>query len=218
MNYEWIPAGGDRYSEGRGAVVDTLLLHSTATTMAGAIATFRTGSRYVSAHLIIDVDRVVQMVDFADTAWHAGSWPWNQRSIGIEHVDNGDSWGVRPEALYVNAVEVARWVRSAWPITQFVEHRSVVATACPAALDTGRIIDGVLMEMAFDPRANPKDLAFLDQRVRDLILNEPQLVGFALRRALAQYGLKPQAAAQIARGRLPSRAAVLKGHGRGKGK
>jgi hypothetical protein len=218
LAWEWIQAKTDRWTPGRGKAIDAIILHSTATTMQGTISTFSGGPRIVSAHLIIDVDRVVQMVDFADTAWHAGDWPWNQRSIGIEHVDNALSWEPRPEKLYVNAVEAAREVRRLRPgITQMPDHRDIVATACPAALDTGRIVTGVMLEMAFDPRANPADLAFLDQRIRDILMNEPQLTGYALRRALVQYGVKPAAAAKIAkRPRLASRREVLKGHGRGK--
>jgi hypothetical protein len=221
VTFEWIPAASDRFTPGRPAAPDTAVLHSTATTLAGAIATFQGGSRKVSAHLVIDVDRSVQMVDFADTAWHAGNWPWNQRSVGVEHVDNGDSWGPRPEALYVRSVEAGRLLRKDYGITRFPRHEVIVATACPAGLDTGRIIQGVMLDMAFDPRANPQDLAFLDNRIREIIMNEPALTGYALRRALQQYGVAPAHAKKIAdsvgtKKKAPRRD-VLKGHGRGRG-
>jgi hypothetical protein len=221
IEWEWVPAATDRYTPGRGLHVDTIILHSTATTMAGAIGTFTGGSRMVSAHVIVDVDRIVQMVDYTDTAWHCGSWPWNQRSVGLEFVDNGRSWDPRPEKLYENAIMVASSIRDEFTIIHMPDHRDIVATACPAGLDTDRIIAGVMLEMAFDPRANPADLAFLDQRIRAIIMNEPQLTGFALRRALIQYGVKPKSALEIARSKKAppkraSRAEVLKGHGRGK--
>lgn len=161
------------------------------------------------------------MVDFNDTAWHAGNWAWNQRSLGFEHVDNGQSYAPRPEGLYVRAVQAGQDAR-ARGITQFKRHESIVATACPAGLDTARIISGVMMDMAFDPRANPKDLAFLDARVRELIMNEPALVGYALRKALLQYGVTPKGAEKITaavgkkRVKQATRRDVMKGHGRGR--
>jgi hypothetical protein len=66
------------------------------------------------------------------------------------------------------------------------------------------------------------DLAFLDQRIRAIIMNEPQLTGYALRRALIQYGVSPKGASRITHvakattRKRTSRASVLKGHGRGK--
>lgn len=37
-----------------------------------------------SAHFVVEAGRCAQLVEIKDVAWHAGSWPANQRSIGIE--------------------------------------------------------------------------------------------------------------------------------------
>jgi N-acetyl-anhydromuramyl-L-alanine amidase AmpD len=66
---------------------DLIVLHITAgSTAASAIATFEASVRphRVSAHFVIDRDGTVyQLIDLADTAWHASAV--NSRSVGIEH-------------------------------------------------------------------------------------------------------------------------------------
>ena len=89
------PNFGDRKG---GAVPDIVVLHYTAMASAeDAIARLCNPEFEVSAHYLIDPQgRIVQMVDEAKRAWHAGAGQWgdvidvNSRSIGIELANAGN--------------------------------------------------------------------------------------------------------------------------------
>ena len=53
-------------------------------TLTGTRAWFKNPVSEVSAHYVVEDGTVVQMVQDGDTAWHAGSRYWNERTIGIE--------------------------------------------------------------------------------------------------------------------------------------
>lgn len=144
--YELHPAATDRYTAGRTVPIDRIIIHTSTTTYDKTIAVFQGGPRLVSAHYVVDknVDRIAKVVDEADTAWHAGYWPMNQRSIGIEHVDDGDFNGPRPDGLYARSAALVRDVclRYHIPIDEqhILPHNRVAATTCPDALDVNHII------------------------------------------------------------------------------
>lgn len=50
----------------------------------GVIRWFEKGGRNTSAHYVVEAGRIAQLVADGDTAYHAGNWGVNQRSIGIE--------------------------------------------------------------------------------------------------------------------------------------
>ena len=81
------PASTHNYTKGRGGKrVRYVVIHVQDGTQAGSIAWFQNPNSNVSAHYLISMQGdVVQMVDEADSAWHAGNWDVNQTSIGIEH-------------------------------------------------------------------------------------------------------------------------------------
>src|SRR3974390_2013178 len=80
---------------------DMILLHYTGMPdLEGAIARLCTAGSEVSAHYIVLEDgRIVQCVEEAKRAWHAGVSSWaceediNSCSIGIEMVNRGHDWG-----------------------------------------------------------------------------------------------------------------------------
>lgn len=86
----WLPSAN--FDRGRGGVaVDRIVLHTTEGAYAGAVGWLRgslggTTNRQSSAHYVVSADgaQVTQLVREADTAWHAGVYAYNQRSIGIE--------------------------------------------------------------------------------------------------------------------------------------
>ena len=92
MSYQqsFIPANPSNYTKGRGGKrITTIVIHhwddpAKNPQLSGVIATFQNPGRGASAHFVVEAGRVVQMVDLANTAWHAGNWPINQCSIGIE--------------------------------------------------------------------------------------------------------------------------------------
>ncbi len=94
-----------------GCAVDCLILHYTGMkTASDALERLCDPVAKVSAHYFIDEDGcILQLVDEAKRAWHAGVSCWQGRerlndcSIGIEIVNPGHEWGYRPftEAQYL---------------------------------------------------------------------------------------------------------------------
>lgn len=86
-NIHWVAASSENYTAGRGAAISRVIIHDMEGSYASAISWFQNSASQVSAHYCVrssDGD-ITQMVKEGDTAWHAGNWPYNQSSIGIEH-------------------------------------------------------------------------------------------------------------------------------------
>lgn len=89
----------------RAAPVTMLVLHYTGMRdAASALARLRDPDAKVSSHYLVAEDgQVVQLVDEAMRAWHAGAGSWrdvaddvNSASVGIEIVNPGHEFGYRP--------------------------------------------------------------------------------------------------------------------------
>lgn len=142
--------------DGTPVKVDSIVLHTMVGWIGAADARFHNAAAQVSAHFGVRVDGSLwQWVDTWNTAYHAGLFYENLRSIGIEHEDGGDYNGVRPDALYArSAALVAQFCKEyGIPCVRgtggpgIYDHRDIIkvmgagtATACPDALDTDRII------------------------------------------------------------------------------
>lgn len=84
---KWDPASSANYTKGRGASISRIVIHDMEGSYGGSISWFKNSAAGASAHYCIrssDGD-ITQMVSEGDTAWHAGNWPYNQSSVGIEH-------------------------------------------------------------------------------------------------------------------------------------
>jgi len=87
-----------------GAPIDALVLHYTGmTSSAAALERLRDPTAKVSAHYLVEEDgRVFRLVDEGRRAWHAGVSKWagrerlNDVSIGVEIVNPGHEWGLKP--------------------------------------------------------------------------------------------------------------------------
>ncbi|HSW44541.1 MAG TPA: immunoglobulin domain-containing protein [Phycisphaerae bacterium] len=142
----WNPADSSNYTVGRGGTaIDRWINHWIGVgTYAGAISWFQNPSSNVSAHFVIrKVDgELTQMVRIADTAWHAGNWSYNQRSIGIEHeATTTNPWPTDPSSpMLVNATTCCRYFCDLYGIpktrTYIIGHNEVpgASTACPGPL------------------------------------------------------------------------------------
>jgi len=207
----WRPAAPDRFTPGRSVPVDTIVFHTTTTSWQQAIDTFQGGSRLVSAHYVVDrdVDQIARCVNETDTAWHAGNWPVNQRSVGIERADFGDYWNPGPDAQLERIVTLALDIMTRHPITRFLRHDQCTATACPDGLDTARIIREVQMP-AFDYGSIEEKVK---ATVRAVMLGEPAITATALKAFLTASKAAPAPKRRTA----TSVAKVRAGHGRGKG-
>ncbi len=120
-----------------GKPVDMLLLHYTGMeSEAGALAWLTDPESNVSAHYFVGEDgRIVQMVDEAERAWHAGAAFWagetdiNSRSIGIEIANPGHEFGYRdfPHVQIAAVVALCRDIlsRHAIPPERVLAHSDV---------------------------------------------------------------------------------------------
>lgn len=86
-----------------------------------------------SAHFVVSGGRVHCIVSPTDTAWHAGDWDENLRSIGIE---------CRPEATaadYATVAELVRWLRNKYGNLPLRPHKQFYSTDCPGRWDLSRL-------------------------------------------------------------------------------
>ena len=125
-----------------------IVLHTTDGYYQGSISTFQTGSRGASAHYIINLDgHRTQMVHDEDTAWHAGNEEINYQSIGIEHVDDKQPYGVRPLSIYESSAELIAHLchkHGLFPdrlTLKLHKEVSIRGTACPGSLNENLIIE-----------------------------------------------------------------------------
>lgn len=95
----WHGAAGANYTNAnreRSHYIDRLIVHVVQGTVSSAVNTFQNPANEVSAHYIVgDKGRVIQCVRHEDIAYHAGNWPYNKHSIGIEHggwADRRKTW------------------------------------------------------------------------------------------------------------------------------
>ena len=84
QNAVFVAAAPNTYSVGRqNNPIDHIIIHAMDGTLASTDSVFTTGSRGTSAHFGIEDDKIHEYVKLTDTAYHAGDWPMNLRSIGI---------------------------------------------------------------------------------------------------------------------------------------
>ncbi|GAA3020195.1 N-acetylmuramoyl-L-alanine amidase [Streptomyces fulvorobeus] len=86
----WAPASPSNYTEAErpsSRPVDLVVLHVTQATFGDTVGIFANPAKKVSAHYVVrSADGyITQCVREKDIGWHAGSWEYNTRSIGIEH-------------------------------------------------------------------------------------------------------------------------------------
>lgn len=125
--------------------IDRIVLHTSVSTRQGLINTFGGGSRKVSAHYGIDLDgSLLAFLEEYWTAYHAGNYAMNQRSIGIEHIDNGKYNDPRPDALYETSAKLVADICKFYDIPcdrkHILKHNEITATGCPHNLDVDRIV------------------------------------------------------------------------------
>jgi hypothetical protein len=146
VGIEWRgPIPQSNYTAGReGGSVQLIVDHWTVVMFEGAIRRFKDPASRLSAHYVIKQDgRIAQLVSEDDTAYHAGTYPVNLRSIGIEH-EAGPAMNPT-DALYTASaqlhLEIAR--RHGLDLAvggTVLPHRAVVPTECPGTLDLERIV------------------------------------------------------------------------------
>lgn len=82
---EWIPTPFDHDVGRGGARAQFIVIHYTAISYERTLRAFNNPYSGVSAHYVVRGDgHIAQLVGESDTAWHAGNYWYNQRSVGIE--------------------------------------------------------------------------------------------------------------------------------------
>jgi len=96
MDISKIPFSGasDNFTKGRNhQKISAFVIHVMAGSEVGTRVWFNNPGSDVSAHFGVSSTGEVEMfVRPEDTAWHAGSWDWNLKTIGIEHEGRPPGW------------------------------------------------------------------------------------------------------------------------------
>lgn len=131
------------YTSGRGSYsIDRIILHHNAgnLTHTGVYNAFK--SNGTSAHYNVDSSGTIcRYVKDANTAYHAGNYKINQKSIGIEHCNtsNKSPWTIPDKTLDAGAHLVAALCRKyslGKPVygTNVFFHKDVTSTSCPGEI------------------------------------------------------------------------------------
>lgn len=108
----WSPAASDNYTTvnyNRG--IYYIVIHTIEGSASSALSWFKNSSSNVSAHYVVAKDGTLyQCVADKNRAWHAGSWYYNEHSIGIEH----EGWAYQSStwtaAMYQKSAWLVRWL------------------------------------------------------------------------------------------------------------
>ncbi|HEV8654267.1 MAG TPA: peptidoglycan recognition family protein [Candidatus Limnocylindria bacterium] len=189
MGIEWRgPIPQSNYTVGReGSTVELIVDHWTVVMFEGAIRRFKDPASRLSAHYVIGQDgRIAQLVSEDDTAYHAGSYPVNLRSIGIEH-EAGPAMAPT-DALYAASAQLHRDIADRRGLALEVgntvlPHHAIVPTECPGTVDLDRIVREALEE---DDMFTEEDRKMLTRVYDHLEAYEPLVWTTRLQRWLAK--------------------------------
>lgn len=135
--------GSPNYTSGReGQRVEGIIVHWMAGTLAATDSVFQDTNRQTSAHYGVENNVVHQYVAEENTAYHAGNWGVNLRTIGIEHSAAPDRYATTETydtSARIIAEAAKRW---GFPINANTirPHRAIIATQCPGTIDLNRLI------------------------------------------------------------------------------
>lgn len=135
------------YSSSDRLPIDHIIIHHNAgTNDANARATWYVANGHqTSAHYQVTDKDIWGCVGEQAVAWHSGNYNMNQRSIGIEHLNNtgAPNWTIAEET-YKNSARLIADIATRYNIPidrqHIIPHRDVVATACPGGIDVDRLI------------------------------------------------------------------------------
>lgn len=142
--------------------IDRIIIHHNAgTSDEGARHTWYVSTGIgTSAHYQVTPDKIWGCVGENYVAYHAGNYPMNQRSIGIEHLNNtgAPTWTIAEET-YRNSARLIRDIceRNGIPIDRqhILKHGEVIPTACPGGIDIDKLVrmarDGVSTQQDKQP-------------------------------------------------------------------
>ena len=154
------PVAPANYKNGRaGEQVDLIVIHVTQGSKIATARWFASPKAGVSAHYLVTQEgEVWRFVKEADTAFHAGVYEVNLRSIGIEHEGVGVNYEPN-EAQLAASVRLARAICERWGLepndATIQPHRAFRATICPADFPMEAYIS-MVQETAQQPTPSPE--------------------------------------------------------------
>lgn len=124
------------FYEGRSASVSAIVLHqwddpAKKPSMNGVVSWFKNPAAEVSAHFVVSNDRIVQMVNMGDTAWHARQA--NPFTVGIEIDPRA------PGNTNETVAALIKFIRSYYPKAAIKRHSDYVNTRCPNFINVDEI-------------------------------------------------------------------------------
>jgi N-acetylmuramoyl-L-alanine amidase len=142
----WYGASDNFTNSNRGAKdIDIIVVHVAQGSYSGTISWFDKPRSNVSAHYVVNRNgKVAQCVRNENIAWHAGDWPYNRRSIGIEHA--GYASEPRTARQYRASARLSAYLsrRFGIPVDRrhVIGHRDVpgVNRTCPGKFDFSRYL------------------------------------------------------------------------------
>lgn len=134
-NLQWIGASSANFTHGRGGWgIDHIVIHYTASQASAynnGVYFSRPGAQ-ASAHYFVDGSgTIIWSVGDENTAWHAGDWAMNCRSIGIEVVSDGRDYSdaeITELAWLVQTLQAQYGI----PASNIIRHYDVTGKLCPA--------------------------------------------------------------------------------------
>lgn len=117
--------------------INKIIIHITQGSWSSAINWFNDSRSGVSAHYVVRSSDgfIGQCVEEEDIPYHAGNWPVNQTSIGIEHEGYGNDPGWLTSNLYNSSARLSAYLANKYNIpidrNHFLGHKQVSSTACP---------------------------------------------------------------------------------------
>jgi len=132
-----IQADSSNFTKGRVKAIDHLVIHYTGNdgdTAKGNCTYFQGAGRNASANYFVDENEVLQSVKDGDSAWHAGNWDMNCRSIGIEMCSAKSNGAFYiPEQTQKNASKLAAELMKKYGIgiENVIRHYDVTGKKCP---------------------------------------------------------------------------------------
>lgn len=161
MNIIQDPASPKNYSPGRfGSPVNLGILHTEDGYEAGTDSWFANPAAHVSTQYSVALDGAIrQHVSEGDTAWGAGNWAYNTRSVQIEFEDLANPNGIaRTDAQYASGAELIADIsrRHGIPLDRahWLKHGEVPGADhknCPGNLDVDRLLREAQAHMVAAP-------------------------------------------------------------------
>jgi N-acetylmuramoyl-L-alanine amidase CwlA len=159
MNIQWI--GTPDYTKGH-KNYDFIVMHWGVVTNIQQIDNeVLNPNREMSYHYALDKSVVHQYVDEANTAWHAGVWDINQRSVGV-CIAAGPNYPY-VDADYETAAQLCAEIIRRHPsisLENIKGHKDFKATECPGNLDLTRLrnrVSQILNPKPIPAPIDPKD-------------------------------------------------------------